>query len=77
MERSIYDSSKTIPDAVKMYVASIRTDCEEIETAVTNCKTLDEFKALYDNTYNEDGTIKTQNRMGRWTDDKTVKEYVR
>ena len=77
VERSIYDSSKTIPDAVKTYVASIRTDCEEIETAVTNCKTLDEFKALYDNKYNEDGTIKTQNRMGRWTDDKTVKEYVR
>ena len=77
VERSIYDSSKTIPDAVKTYVASIRTDCEEIETAVTNCKTLDEFKALNDNTYNEDGTIKTQNRMGRWTDDKTVKKYIR
>jgi|TARA_A100001388_G_scaffold91630_2_gene66342 hypothetical protein len=77
VERSIYDSSKTIPDAVKTYVASIRTDCEEIETAVTNCKTLDDFKALYDNELNKDGTIKTQNRMGRWTDDKTVKEYLR
>ncbi len=77
VERSIYDSSKTIPDAVKTYVASIRADCEEIETAVTNCKTLDDFKALYDNELNKDGTIKTQNRMGRWTDDKTVKEYLR
>ena len=77
VERSIYDSSKTIPDAVKSYVASIRADCDAIETAVTNCKTLDELKALYNDEYNEDGTIKTQNRMGRWTDDKTVKEYLR
>ena len=77
VERSIYDSSKTIPKELSDYVSSIRQDCSDIETAVTNCKTLDEFKALYDNTYNEDGTIKTQNRMGRWTDDKTVKKYIR
>ena len=77
VERSIYDSSKTIPDAVKSYVASIRADSDAIETAVTNCKTLDELKELYNDEYNEDETIKTQNRMGRWTDDKTVKEYIR
>ena len=77
VEISIYDSSKTIPDAVKSYVASIRADSDAIETAVTNCKTLDELKELYNDEYNEDGTIKTQNRMGRWTDDKTVKEYIR
>tara|TARA_R100000773_G_scaffold25624_1_gene22348 strand:+ start:973 stop:1617 length:645 start_codon:yes stop_codon:yes gene_type:complete len=77
VERSIYDSSKTIPDAVKTYVASIRTDCEEIETAIKGATTMKKFKALYDDEYNEDGTIKTQNRMGRWTNDKTVKEYIR
>ena len=77
VERSIYDSSKTIPDAVKSYVASIRADSDAKETAVTNCKTLDELKELYNDEYNEDETIKTQNRMGRWTDDKTVKEYIR
>ena len=77
VERSIYDSSKTIPDAIKSYVASIRADSDAIETAVTNCKTLDELKELYNDEYNEDETIKTQNRMGRWTDDKTVKEYIR
>jgi hypothetical protein len=77
VERLIYDSSKTIPDAVKTYVASIRADCEEIETAINGATTMKKFKALYDDEYNEDGTIKTQNRMGRWTDDKTVKEYIR
>ena len=77
VERSIYDSSKTIPDAVKSYVASIRADSDAIETAIKGATTMKKFKALYDNEYNEDGTIKTQNRMGRWTDDKTVKEYLR
>ena len=77
VERSIYDSSKTIPDAVKSYVESIRADSDAIETAVTNCKTLDELKELYNDEYNEDETIKTHNRMERWTDDKTVKEYIR
>ena len=77
VERSIYDSSKTIPKELGDYVSSIRQDCSDIETAVTNCKTLDELKELYNDEYNEDETIKTQNRMGRWTDDKTVKEYIR
>ena len=77
VERSIYDSSKAIPDAVKTYVASIRTDCSEIETAIDGATTMTKFKSLYDDEFNEDGTIKTINRMGRWTDDKTIKEYIR
>ena len=77
VERSIYDSSKSIPKELSDYVSSIRADSDAIETAVTNCKTLDELKELYNDEYNEDETIKTQNRMGRWTDDKTVKEYIR
>ena len=77
VERSIYDSSKTIPDAVKTYVASIRTDCEEIETAINGATTLKKFKALYQDTYKEDGSINTIARINRWTDDKTVKEYLR
>ena len=77
VERSIYDSSKSIPDVVKTYVASIRTDCEEIETAINGATTLKKFKALYQDTYKEDGSIDTVARINRWTDDKTVKEYIR
>jgi len=77
VERSIYDSSKTIPKEITEYVSSIRQDCSDIETAIKGATTMKKFKALYENEYNEDGTIKTQNRMGRWTDDKTVKEYIR
>ena len=77
VERSIYDSSKAIPDAVKTYVAAIRTDCNDIETAITNASDMDAFKALYTNEYNSDGTIKTVNRINRWTSDNTVKDYIR
>ena len=77
VERSIYDSSKSIPSAVSTYVASIRTDCEEIETAIDDASNLNEFKALYQDTYNDDGTVDTIARINRWTNENTVKEYIR
>jgi len=77
VERSIYDSSKAIPDAVKTYVAAIRTDCGDIETAITNASDMDAFKVLYTDEYNSDGTIKTVARVNRWTDDTNVKTYIR
>ena len=77
VERSIYDSSKAIPSAVSTYVASIRTDCGEIETAIDDASNLNEFKALYQNTYNDDGTVDTVARINRWTNENTVKEYLR
>ena len=72
VERSVYDSSKAIPDAVKTYVAAIRTDCGEIETAITNASDMTAFKALYTDEFNSDGTVKTINRINRWTSDSTV-----
>jgi hypothetical protein len=77
VERSIYDSSKTIPSAVSTYVASIRTDCAEIETAIDDASDMDAFKALYADEYNSDGSVKTVNRINRWTSDSTVKDYIR
>ena len=77
VERSIYDSSKAIPDAVKTYVTAIRKDCNDIETAIDNASDMDAFKALYTDEYNSDGTIKTINRINRWTSDSTVKDYIR
>ena len=77
VERSIYDSSKAIPDAVKTYVTAIRKDCSDIETAITNAKDMTAFKALYADELNSDGTVKTVARINRWTSDSTVKEYIR
>ena len=77
VERSIYDNSKTIPDAVKTYVAAIRTDCAEIETAITNASDMTAFKALYTDELNSDGSIKTVARVDRWTSNSTVTDYIR
>ena len=77
VERSIYDSSKAIPDAVKTYVAAIRTDCADIETAITNASDMTAFKALYVDEMNSDGTVKTVARVNRWTSDSTVETYIR
>ena len=77
VERSIYDSSKAIPDAVKTYVTAIRKDCNDIETAIDNASDMTAFKALYADELNSDGTIKTVNRINRWTSDSTVEEYIR
>jgi len=77
VERSIYDSSKSIPSAVSTYVAAIKTDCAEIETAIDNASDMAAFKALYTDELNSDGTIKTINRINRWSDDYDVQQYVR
>ena len=77
VERSIYDSSKAIPDAVKTYVAAIRKDCNDIETAIDDASDMTAFKALYVDEYNSDGSVKTVNRINRWTSDSTVEEYIR
>ena len=77
VERSIYDSSKAIPDAVKTYVAAIRKDCNDIETAIDDASDMTAFKALYVDEYNSDGSVETVNRINRWTSDSTVEEYIR
>ena len=77
VERSIYDSSKAIPDEVKTYVAAIRTDCSDIETAITNASDMDAFKVLYTDELNSDNTVKTVARVNRWTSDSTVEDYIR
>ena len=77
VERSIYDSSKAIPDVVKTYVAAIKTDCANIEKAIDDASDMAAFKKLYDWEYNEDGSVKTIAPIHNWSDDYDVKQYVR
>ena len=77
VERSIYDSSKAITDVVKTYVAAIKTDCANIETAIDNASDMAAFKKLYDWEYNEDGSVKTIAPIHNWSDDYDVQQYVR
>lgn len=77
VERSIYDSSKTIPSAVGTYVGDIKTDCAAIEAAIDGASDMAAFKKLYDWEYNEDGSVKTIAPIHNWSDDYDVKQYVR
>ena len=77
VERSIYDSSKTIPSAVGTYVGDIKTDCATIEAAIDGASDMAAFKKLYDWEYNEDGTVKTIAPIQNWSDDYDVQNYVR
>jgi len=77
VERSIYDSSKTIPSAVGTYVGDIKTDCAAIEAAIDAASDMAAFKKLYDWEYNEDGSVKTIAPIHKWSDNYDVKQYVR
>ena len=59
VQRVTMDSSKTIPSAVTTYCANIRTDCADIITAIDNASDMTAFKALYQDTYNSDGSVLT------------------
>ena len=77
VERSIYDSSKTIPNAVGTYVGKIKADCATIEAAIDGASDMAAFKKLYDWEYNEDGSVKTIAPIQNWSDDYDVKTYLR
>ena len=49
-------SATSVPteNAVKTYVAAIKTDCANIETAIDNASDMAAFKKLYDWEYNTD-----------------------
>ena len=77
VQRVTMDSSKTIPSAVTTYCAAIRTDCANICTAIDNAANMAAFKALYQDTYNSDGTVDVVARVNRWADDTNVQTYER
>ena len=77
VERSIYDSSKTIPSAVGTYVGDIKTDCATIEAAIDGASDMAAFKALYEDTRDSDGNVTEVARVNRWSDDYDVKTYLR
>ena len=46
-----------VPANILSFRADVRTKSNEMETAIDNCTTVDELKALYEYTEQEDGTI--------------------
>ncbi len=47
----------SVPSNITTFRANVRTKSNEMETMINNCTTVDELKALYEYTTQEDGTI--------------------
>ena len=54
--KALDDDTYTIPDNVKTYRANVRAKSNEMETQIDACTDVDELKALYEYTRQEDGT---------------------
>ena len=54
--KALDDDTYTIPDNVKNYRANVRAKSNEMETQIDACTNVDELKALYEYTRQEDGT---------------------
>ena len=55
--KALDDDTYTIPENVKTYRANVRAKSNEMETQIDACTNVDELKALYEYTEQEDGTI--------------------
>ena len=56
--KALDDDTYTIPDSIKTYRANVRTKSNEMETQINACSNVDELKALYEYTEQDDGTFK-------------------
>ena len=53
--KALDDDTYTTPDNIKTYRANVRAKSNEMETQIDACTTVDELKALYEYTRQEDG----------------------
>ena len=50
-------SDYSVPNNVTTYRSNVRTKSNEMETSINNCTTVDQLKALYEYTEDDDGNI--------------------
>ena len=50
-------SDYSVPSEVTTYRANVRTKSNEMETSIDNCTTVDQLKALYEYTQDDDGNV--------------------
>ena len=62
------DNSTVIPSNIQTWRDAIRTDATRIENAITAVSTMDQFIALHQDTYNEDGTVNIIATVNSWTE---------
>ncbi len=54
--KALDDNTYTIPEDIKTYRANVRAKSNEMETQIDACTNVDQLKALYEYTTQEDGT---------------------
>jgi len=54
--KALDDETYTIPDNIKTYRANVRAKSNEMESQIDACTNVDQLKALYEYTRQEDGT---------------------
>jgi hypothetical protein len=62
------DNGTVIPSNIQTWRDAIRTDATRIENAITAVSTMDQFIALHQDTYNEDGTVNIIATVNSWTE---------
>ena len=77
VERYTYDNSKTIPSAVSTYVTNVRNTCATICNAIDDSANMAAFKALHNDTYDDDGNRTAIAKAQDWPDDYDVQTYER
>ena len=60
------DNGTEIPANIQTYRDAIRVKAEEMETAISSCTTMEDFKSLHIPTYNEDDTVDTIAILHDW-----------
>tara|TARA_R110001592_G_scaffold216095_1_gene469604 strand:+ start:782 stop:1435 length:654 start_codon:yes stop_codon:yes gene_type:complete len=79
IERKV-TADKSVPSDVVTYMAAIRKDCDDIQSALAGASDLDAFIALHNDTYkivDDEQVVDVVARVNRWTDDSGVKAYRR
>lgn len=71
------DNTKTIPTEVSSFRSSVRTKADEICTAIDGCSSMTKLKALFETTYNDDGSVDTLAKMEELPNDNNIEEYKR
>ena len=66
-----------IPSDVTTYMAAVRTAHASICTAIDNAGDMDTFIVLHTDEYNDDGSLKTVQKINDWPDDYEVEGYRR
>jgi hypothetical protein len=70
-------TAQVVPTVVVDYLIAVRSAHSSIKAAIKACTTLDQFKVLYVDIYDDEGVVTTIAKINDWPDDYNVKAMWR